>query len=480
DYETNILPWVGHRIGVTGEADMSTPGEYALIMPVDPGSSAGALADFESLIASTWGEGTSLSSIQGVTVYTSGTASVAFASNVGVVIAGPEAIVSGALGIVRGEPSLASDAAFMRIRAALPLDSAWAHAYFSGEFLAEQIGPQGVAGAQEFERFLFESTPSQSEIETALLEVDWIEGVGFAIELEDEELTFSGAVTVDAQYTAPSHASELLPYIPDKAFYVLDSRNLGEIGLSGAALFTLILGPSVDSVFNNIVASLEQAATPTPVPMPSFDDNVAQARMMFSMVAAQFGMTVDEFVDAFSGEFAVTVFPAEGMAFDSVPGLGGAAFMQSDNPDEIITALDTLLPNLNEFGAGTASLERHEESIDGVDVVIWSDNDSDLLGYGALDGSVVFLATGNALSIAIAGRSEQAPAINIEGDAFVYFNVSGYIAAMTNTPMGADGFTPFMEIAEVSSQFDAADATFDIQDDGVFVGRVTFYLAEGA
>ncbi|MBC7812441.1 MAG: hypothetical protein H7175_14895, partial [Burkholderiales bacterium] len=31
DYETNILPWVGHRIGVTGEADMSTPGEYALV-----------------------------------------------------------------------------------------------------------------------------------------------------------------------------------------------------------------------------------------------------------------------------------------------------------------------------------------------------------------------------------------------------------------------------------------------------------------
>ena len=127
---------------------------------------------------------------------------------------------------------LAEAPAYQKLRAALPAD-ALVTAYLSGASLADALAqhqassPAGSPSAETLLEAAFRLHPAQSAAEDALLKFPPLDGVGMTFEMDGSGLHLTAAVSVDAQYPAPTLTTAtagagLLDLLPADSFAVFE------------------------------------------------------------------------------------------------------------------------------------------------------------------------------------------------------------------------------------------------------------------
>ncbi len=483
-FEGDFLPWIGERVGMGlfGDFTESDP-DFAVILPV---TDADAAADFltraEEFVprASTDGDTRTYMSDDYTLVTT------------------PEFMVLGTHtevdAVMDVGASLADDAAFNATSAALPAESL-ASIYISGRWIVEAIRQEtldtgmGFPGPVELFETAMRLHPAESAMEDALLQIPRLNGVAFALALTDERLDITGVMSLDADYPAPTLASasagtNLIAYIPRDAYTVFSSYDsLGTLGLGAGGVGGLaLMGPSIGNIFDNIVAELNATPggptptplpTPTPIPTPSADDLLTQVQPFVAQGEAFLGIELDALYELLAGEYAIAAFPVEN---PETGNLGGALWIQTDDPARVGRILDSVMTMASgQLAPGGSTLPtRTQETINGIDMIVWGvPGEGESLVYGALADDV-FVATLRSSMDAVANASRG------DGVLVLSRNWPGDIAGETYSS-GLEMLT-YVDIGGLQKlgpppnrpvPFISLIAGMDMQDDGLFVGRMT-------
>jgi hypothetical protein len=484
-YSEDIEPWLGDRVGMAMPLDMtmSPPHDVLLVLPAADADQLAASKD--TLTASLTSAGTE----GDAELYDLDMPGYQVAILPDAVWLGSTDQIEAALALRDGTgDSLADNAAYNRVRDALPADSLVTF-YVNGDAAREYVGEESVLSAHRSLELMLRVNPIESEAEDALLAAEWVAGFGAALNATDERIDLTSVATVDASYPAPTLPTEtagagLLQYIPGSAFVVFDSydASVPTFGIVGLAL----LGPAIGNVFDNIVASLENpsltpAPTPTPPPTPSVDELLQEAQPQISQLEQALGVTLPELFDLMSGEYAIALYTGleEPLFGSDTNGVTSAIWMQTSDPEAVIGILDTTMETLAAQGAGTTSTAvRRKETIHNVSVITWSDpNQGDVFSYGVLGDDVVFITFGASAEIitsAALGDGTVTQGANWP-ESLVAENGPGAEALLY---IDAAALQSFMPSDPRFEQIENLVGGFDIQADGVFVQHLTITLAD--
>lgn len=399
--------------------------------------------------------------------------------------------------------TLAQNAAYQQVRAALPAD-ALVTGYLSGAAISEAVGAQQAAlraldpSAAPNDDFpdpavlleaAFRLHPAQSAAQDALLQFPALNGIGFAVATAAasaggvaNRLNLTAALSLDARYPALALASAtagaaLLDLLPPDSFVVFDSYDVSLLALPTAGL--ALLGPTVGNVFTNIVASLDGTPPPTPTPTPTptpappltADAIIAQVQPFIARAESLMGMSLDELYSRTSGEYAIAVFPGAG------PTIGAALYLHSADPQRLIDTLDhvsklILIDPVN----GTPLVAVERQTVDGVDVALLGVSGAgDRPALGILNGNVLFLTMESAVSKVIASASSpsaQSPALAWR-DTFGASQEALFYVDPRTIDLYALGRQRFPALPTT-----AIAGSFDVRDDGLFVLNLAITLAD--
>lgn len=472
-FEDDLRPWLGERAAVGINFGPGADPETEGVLFALPVADRDAFDPFlDVLTAALVYEGS-----QGdARVYTVPGERLVVAVLPDVLLIGTGLELQAAMTVRDGDPALTDDESFQRLQVALPSESLGMIAV-SGDWLQGVAGDEGVSEVNRIAELLLRFHPTESELEDALInDVEWFERLGVSFDMDETSLSITGALILDADHPAPTLPTEgagsgLLDYIPGSAILMVDSYDLTS---NLAMLGSLILGPQIETGFDNIVEALENpnAATPTPAPTPSVDEMLAQTEPTVAEIEAALGMSLPELVDLLDGEYAFALFSGleEPLLGTDTQGYTGALWLQTDDPQAVIDLLDRVMqqavvPTL--VGTSQRMMDR-DETYNNRDVTIWIEKDEgDLIAYGILSDDVVFITVGEsaplviqaALGDGVLSQHPLWPGTTIEGfgpdnEALLYANVRE-INAIEN-----DSNVPPVQLFV---------AGFDAQADGVFV-----------
>ncbi|MCC6802851.1 MAG: DUF3352 domain-containing protein [Anaerolineae bacterium] len=481
DFAADVLPWLGERfvIAAISPTDAgATPGSgVTLVLPI--ADADGAHAFVESL-APRIVERDVLPNNR--MFYFGGIFSMAVSDSV---------IWLGAPGAVKpvlpgsGE-TLAQNAAYQQVRAALPAD-ALVTGYLSGAGIAEAVAalsapasPDSPTPAMIWEAAL-RLHPAESPQEAALLQFPPLDGAGFAFRASADRLDLTAALSLDANYPAPTLATTtagaaLLGVIPGDSFAVFTSYDVALAALPVAGL--AYLGPSIGSVYTSIVASLDGSIPPTPTPTPTptpappltADALVAQVQPFIAQVESLMGMSLDELYGLVGGEYAVAVFPGAG------PTIGAALYLSSPDPQRLLDTIDHVSELILTDPVNHTPLVAVEHMlVSGVNVTLLGVPGADRPALGIVNGNVLFVTMESMVSKVIASAASQTlptPALDWRAafgdaqEALFYLDprtIDLYL-------MGRQRFPPLPLITVAGS--------LDARADGLFVLNLTATLSD--
>lgn len=483
-FEDDILPWIGERVGMGLFVDFTGGGDdpdFAVVLPVtDTEAAAAFLTRLTPFFPSvdTEGEIDTYMNTQYQLVST------------------PHYIVGGTLAamdmVTSMGVSLADNAAFVEMRAALPVDSL-ASGYISERLIWKNVSDgfpesgMGFPGPVELFETVMRLHPAESAMEDALLQLPDLNGVGFALEVTDERLDMTTVMSLDADYPAPtlstaSAGTSLLAYVPRDAYTVFTSYDaLGTLGIgAGGGVGLAIMGPAIGGIFENIVAELNATPgsatptplpTPTPIPTPSADDLLTQAQPFVAQAEAFLGIELDALYELLAGEYAIAAFPVENPATEN---LGGALWIQTGDTARVGRLMDTVmtLAITQASSDGSTLPTRNVEDINGIEMVVWGvPGEGESLVYGALADDVFVVTLKSSLDVVMnASRGDGVLAVSRNWPGEVAGEYSSGLEAFTYVDIGG-----LMKLEPTSQTvpFTALIAGLDLQADGLFVGRMT-------
>jgi hypothetical protein len=479
DARTDILPWLGDRIGYGMLVIFPDPnyfGDGIFVLPIADSTAARA---FVAKVT----EGVSAEPAGGVTIYKTSTYGMAVGADV-IWLSTPDGI--DVLLSVPMFQRLSDNPGYREVRAALPQDAPIS-GYVSGTFVSDTLNQSlaNMSPDQPTPATIVEAAlrlhPAQSAMEDALLVNGGLNGIGVALQVSDAQIDVTAIASVDATYPAPTlttttAGSALLQYVPGDSFLVFDSYDVSALALPAAAL--AYLGPSVGSTFTSITMSLGGSTppptptptpTPTPAPPPTANDLLAQVQPAVAQIESLMGMSLDDLYSLTNGEYAVAVFPGAG------PTVGAALYVQSSDPQRLIDTLDRVSKLiLIDPAAGTPLVGVEHQTISGVDVALLGvPGAGERPAIGILGGSTLFVTVESAVSKVISASTQPSatPALNWrdtfgEGqEALLYAD----IRTLDLYSIRQERVPPL--------PISVAAGSLDLRDDGLFVLRLALTVA---
>ncbi len=481
-FEDDILPWVGAHVGIAFVGDLSQPDpDFAAVMPViDSDAATAFVARLSSAFPRTETEGDA-------TLYTNETYQL---------VSTPDFVAfgtpTGIEALMEMDGALADDDAFNATRAALPLDPL-ASVYISGHAIREAVRLQtpdsgmGFPGPSELFETALRLHPAESAMEDALLQRPVLNGMAYAVYLTNDRLDITGVVSLDAEYPAPTLATGsagagLIPYIPQDAYTVFASYDsLGTLGIgAGSVGFLAFMGPAIGNIFDEIIASFDATPgptptplpTPTPVPTPSADDLLDQVQPFVQQAEAFLGVELGALYELMSGEYAIAMFPVDN---PDTQNFGAALWIQTSDPAGLSRVFDNAMAAaIKQMSiGGSVTAERAQETINGLDMTVWSDPRTDeTVVYGALADDVFVITLRSSLpAVAAASRGDGVlvQSRHWPGD-LAGAEYSAGLEAMTYVDIGG-----LMKLNPTNqeSPFESLLAGLDLQADGLIVAHMT-------
>jgi hypothetical protein len=390
------------------------------------------------------------------------------------------------------DTALADDAAFNATRAALPPDPL-ASIYISGRAIREAADESlpdsgmGFPGPTELFETALRLHPAESAMEDALLQWPAVNGAAGAIYIADDRLDITGVVSLDAEYPAPTLATSsagtgLITYIPQDAYSVFASYDsLGTLGIGAGSIgFLAFMGPAIGNIFDEIVSSLDATPgptptplpTPTPIPTPSADDLLDQVQPFVQQAEAFLGVELGALYELMSGEYALAMFPVDN---PDTQNFGVALWIQTRDPAGLSRVFDNAMAAaIKQMSMGSSTTaERTQETINGLDMTVWSvPGEDESLVYGALADDVFVItvrSSFDAVANALRGDGVLAQSRHWPGD-LAGAEYSTGLEAVTYVDIGG-----LMKLNPTSqeSPFESLLAGLDLQADGLIVGRMT-------
>jgi hypothetical protein len=200
---------------------------------------------------------------------------------------------------------------------------------------------------------------------------------------------------------------------------------------------------------------------------------MTEAQTFIQQGEAFLGIEMEELYALISGEYAFAVFPVDNLETQN---LGVALWLKTDDPARLRQVVDNGLTLLSAQMAtgGSDPIERTEESVSGLDLVVWTIPDqNDGLVYGELADGVFFLTLKSSLDVVIAAahgdgvltQSRHWPADIVAGygagvEALFYTDVAGVMKLNPQTQIG-------------DSPIAAVVANLDFRDNGLIVSQTT-------
>ncbi len=475
DVRADILPWLGDRVGAGILSESSAQNDIGgrdtiFVLPVRDAAAANAFVSKFMGSAET-------QSVGGVPIYQTATVGLAVGSGV-IWLSSPAGI-----DLLLATPMLerlSDNPHFQKVWGALPADAALT-AYLSAEYLLrlvanfESILPEGQPTYGMMAEAALRLHPAQSAAEEALLAAKGLDGFGVALQVADDRIDVTAALSVAAQYAAPAlptatAGTALLTLIPNDSFVVFDSYDVSvtAVPIVGLAL----LGPVIGSVFDSIVAGLGPVdATPTPTPTPTpappmtVDALMAQVQPGIRQIESLMGMSLAQLNDLINGEYAVAVFPGPG------PTLGAALYLQSSDPQHLIDTIDRVSKLfLTDPATGAQVVTVQHQTISGVDVALLGEAGvSDRPALGIVNENVLFitLESSAAKVIDAAQAAVSAPPALIWASAFG----EAQEALLYLDPRTLDLYT-LRQQRNPPLPLTALAGSFDLRDNGLFVLRL--------
>ncbi len=366
----DILSWVGSRATLVLN-EGATPGitDFAFVLPIaDP---AGAQAFVDTLKARTFDHG----SYGDVTLYYAGTYTIAASPTV-VWVGSP----AGVDAIFRAAPgALAASPAYQRVRGQLP--AAPITMYANGAWLQSSLAALGAEGQLPFaaipETFL-RLLPVESGFKTALLDGVALDGLGVAIQADDQQVSAELVVALGAQFDTPAAPLTMGAYAPADSFLVLDSYDVTALaGMAAGAVGLLLPSPGTPFTF-------EATPVPTPTPLPSpVQTLMAQWQPILVQAELMAGLSLDDLYALIDGEYLIAAFPADNGA------TGAALWIKSSDPARLIDAVERASKLVLTDPNGTQLVNVERTTVSGVPVAYVSvPGTSERLALGAANDAL--------------------------------------------------------------------------------------------
>jgi hypothetical protein len=468
DFRADILPWLGERFAMSAATAQAATelDDFVFVLPI--GDAAGAQA-FVERVAS----GAAPEDRGGVQVYTIGSSKLAVSDTVVWLGAGTtiDSLFSFAL------ENLSQNAAYQQIRAALPADAP-VTLYVSGSFVASEVDsifgmPTSDPSLATLWQTALRLHPAQSDAEDALWALPPLKGIGLAAQSSATQADFILALSVNAQYPAPtlpsaSAGSALLDMLPTESTVVFTSYDLGVPLLAGAGVAALTT-PVVGETFSTIINTLDtSAATPTPPPTPgpvTAETLLAELQPALRQIESTMGMTLADLYPLINGEYAFVQFP-------NGEGSGQALYLQSANPQHLIETLERVSHLVLANPDPLEQIFTVEQTTIGNTAVtlVSSPYLSERLALGILPGNVLFVTQESSATLvldaaAAAASSPHTAARDAYGTAQeAFFFLSGNdLQALSALIIGSGVPAPFSSLA----------GALDVRENGLFVLRLS-------
>lgn len=464
DFRADILPWLGERMALSAASGTNLQqDDFVFVLPIR--DAAGAQAFVERAAA-----GAAPEDAGGVQVYTIGETKLAVGGSV--MWLGTGATIDNLFNFAL--ENLSQNPAYQQVRAALPADAAIT-AYVSGSLIADAVqqstGEPGTPDAAVFWQAALRLHPAQSAAEAALLALPDLNGVGFAVQITETQADLTAALSVNAQYPAPtlttaSAGSALLDVIPTDSVFAFSSYDLMlPAFIEGIGAY--ITAPVFAALGYPITNALQStAATPIPVPeVVTVETILAELEPTIRQAESTMGLSRDELYSLINGEYTFAAFPNGELR------IGMALYLQSADPQRLIDTLDRVSHLLLTNPDPVEQLFTLEQATIGNTTVtlIGSPNLSERLVLGILNANVLFVTLESsaqriidaANDAALSSASTWRDQFGAGQEAFFY--------AETNTIQNA--LTAL--VGNTPPPFTSLSGTLDVRENGLFVLRVS-------
>jgi hypothetical protein len=471
DFQADILPWLGERMALSAATTMGTnpqPDDFVFVLPI--GDAAGAQAFVERVA------GAAPQDAGGVQVYTIGDAKLGVGTAVMWLGTGTtiDSLFSFAL------ENLSQDPSYQQVRGALPTDAAIT-AYISGSLIADAVqqssSESSMPDAAVFWQAALRLHPAQSAAEDALLALPSLNGVGFAVQITETQVDLTAALSVNAQYPAPtlttaSAGSALLDLLPADSMFAFSSYDVPVVSLLFGGLFAPLASIDTQEILDNIVSGLEgtPAPTPTPTPVPELvtvDTILAELEPVVRQAESTMGLSRNELYALINGEYALAAFP-------NGANVGVALYLQSADPQRLIDTLDHVSHLLLTNPDPVEQLFTLEQTtISSTEVILVSSpNLSERLALGILNGNVLFITPESSAQHVTEAASDTTPSpatplrdqFGSGQEAFFFADLPALQAAFSAL-VGEGESTP--------PPLSSVSGALDMRENGLFVLRIS-------
>ncbi len=368
----DIVSWVGNPAALVLN-EGHTPGitDFAFVLPI--ADAAGAQAFVDQLRQSTFDH----EKYGSVNLYYAGVYTVAVGSSV--IWLGSAAGVDA---LFRAAPeNLAQSPGYQRVRAQLP--AAPITGYVDGAWLQSSLAVLGAEGQLPYaaipETFL-RLLPVELAFKTALLSGVGLDGLGVAIQADDQQISTDLAVSLDAHFDTPAAPLTMGAYAPPDSFLVLDSYDVTALaGMAAGAVSLLLPSPGTPFTFG-----ATPVPTTTPIPNPA-QALMAQVQPMITQAELLAGLSLDDLYRLIDGEYLFAVFPGDDGS------TGAALWINSSDPARVIDALETASKLVLTDPSGTQLVNVERTTVSGIPVAFVSlPGGGERLALGASDTTLFF------------------------------------------------------------------------------------------
>lgn len=461
-----VEPWIGDSIGyVVVQPSNSVPAQLVLVAPV---ADADAYAEMLEEWAGAPDAEMRSDTLIAVPPMQPGLRAVLFED---VAYFGFADFVDSMFAMHAGDSSLGATTAYQRVQENLP--DGFVELYMSGSTL-ELIGASSDVTSEtvlQGYELMTRVSPGESPIEAALMEAGRFSGVGFSISAGDEALVYNLIATVDAEYDEPPAAAkgELLTFIPDDAAIILDTS---QGAVSDATIVLAVLSPTVGTVFENIVAGLNNEPTPTPPPTPTFDEVVDEIRSGFEEALALVGLSMDDLEAIREQEVAVAVFTGDvSPIMPGMPGPTVGLWLELANMEQGVDTLEAVIRLSGDPGATAIGDEMVQDRylVQGIEL-----SDGTQIQYAPLTDQVLFITLGrNAETVISAADAETSGTVaRVQA---VQSELGGQLDLILYGDLRLAGA---LGIDQRATEWYPILLTFDTQANGVFNLRLAMYDQE--
>ena len=371
----DIVSWVGNPAAlVLNEGANPGISDFAFVLPI--ADEAGAQAFVDQLRQRTFDH----EKYGSVDLYYAGVYTVAVGSSV---------IWLGSAGgvdaLFRAAPeNLAQSPGYQRVRAQLP--AAPITGYVNGAWLQSELaalGDQGQPSLAAVIEAVLRVHPVESAFKTALLDGAPIDGLGIAVQANDQGMTADLAFALDAQIDTPDAPLTLAQLAPADSFVVLDSYDVTALTASVGGVASLLLPVQYVSAPSSAELSAP-TATPPPPPDPA-QALIAQVQPIITQVESLAGLSLDDLYGLIDGEYLFAVFPGDDGS------TGAALWIDSSDPARVIDALETASKLVLTDPSGTQLVDVERTTVSGVPVAFVSlPGGVERLAIGANDTALFF------------------------------------------------------------------------------------------